>query len=81
MQSKKAQAKPEAPHSIHNAAAVVAGEEVPRETIPKHRRTCRILFVVTAYRDTSENLVSKSPGESETAAGSRTRKNQNGSAW
>lgn len=48
----------------------VAGKEIPWKTILEHCWTSGILVIITANRDTSENLVSKSTCKSETFTGS-----------
>jgi hypothetical protein len=52
LHAEEAQAQPQATHALHHPAAHVAGEEVPREAVPVHRRAGRVLLVPAAHGDT-----------------------------
>ena len=50
----QAQTQPKAAHALHHPAADGPGEEVPREAVPVHRRTSRILRVAVAHRNSGK---------------------------
>jgi len=51
MHPQEAQAKPQAENALHDAAAVIAGEKVSRETVPHDSRESRVLVVPPPHRD------------------------------
>jgi len=78
VQLAEAQTQPEAPHSLHHTAAALAGEEVPGEAVPEHRRAGRVLLVAQADGDAGEDLVPKPKGKGQAPPGGRDREDQDG---
>ncbi|KAK8374148.1 hypothetical protein O3P69_008774, partial [Scylla paramamosain] len=67
--AEEAQAQPQAPHALHHAAAAVAGEEVPGEAVPQHRRAGRVLRLAQPHRDAGQDLVPEQTRQGQAAQG------------
>ena len=50
----QAQTQPQAADAVHHPAADGSGEEVPREAVPVHRRTGRILRIAVTDRNSGK---------------------------
>ena len=56
----QAQAQPQAAHALHHAAVDGAGKEVPRETVPVHRRARRVLRLALPHRNAGKTKTNES---------------------
>lgn len=57
--SEETQDQPKAPDPVQHVSAARAGEEVPAETVPVHRRAGRVLQLTQLDGDSGEDLVSE----------------------
>lgn len=78
MQSQEAQAESETADPVHDAAAAVAGEEVPGEAVPVDSGAGGVLQQSAPDRDAGEDLVPEPAGEGEAAAGGGDREAEDG---
>lgn len=72
----QAQDKQKAPHALQHLPASLPRAQVPTETVPLHRRTCRVLQLPQPHRDSGQDLVPKQEGEGQETPGGRAGKVQ-----